>query len=77
MYSFVDAFQVNISWFLRRYQTIISSMDRDYKRRLGHMLNECKFPILGRHEELKIISKARINLFFLVIMLKKYYTIKR
>ena len=71
MYSFIDAFQVNTSWFLRRYRTIISSMDTDYKHRLGHILNECKFPIFGRYEDLKIVSKARLKLFIMVIKLKK------
>ena len=69
--SFMDAFYVTISWFLRRYRIIISTMDANFQHRLGRILTDCKFPILGRYEDLKIISKARIKLFFLVIRLKK------
>ena len=69
--SFIDAFHVNISRLLRRYRTIISTMDANYQHRLGCILTDCRFPILGRYEDLKIISKARIKLFFLVIRLKK------
>ena len=68
--SFIDAFHVNISRLLRRYRTIISTMDANYQHRLGRILTDCRFPILGRYEDLKIISKARIKLFFLVIKLK-------
>lgn len=71
IYSFMDAFYVTISWFLRRYRTIISTMDANFQHRLGRILMDCRFPILGRYEDLKIISKARIKLFFLVIRLKK------
>ena len=69
--SFMDAFYVTISWFLRRYRIIISTMDANFQHRLGRILMDCRFPILGRYEDLKIISKARIKLFFLVIRLKK------
>ena len=71
IYSFMDAFYVTISWFLRRYRIIISTMDANFQHRLGRILMDCRFPILGRYEDLKIISKARIKLFFLVIRLKK------
>lgn len=70
--SFIDAFYVTISWFLRQYRTIISTMDANYQHRLGRILTDCRFPILGRYEDLKIISKARIKLFILVIKLKKF-----
>lgn len=71
MERFVQELYINISWFLRRYRIIFPTMESDYQKRLGRLLKDCKFPIFGRYEDLKIVSKARLKLFIMVIKLKK------
>ena len=71
MERFAQELYINISWFLRHYRIIFPTMEGDYQKRLGHLLKDCKFPIFGRYEDLKIVSKARLKLFIMVIKLKK------
>ncbi|MCQ2146341.1 MAG: glycosyltransferase family 2 protein [Bacteroidales bacterium] len=69
---FVPDIQVNLSWFLRRYYSVISHMGRPVQQRLSSLLRYFCYPIGGRYENMKIISRTRLRLFFFVIWIKYF-----
>lgn len=62
---------------LRVYYFHYSNLPAEYKRRLGKLLYYGKFPILGRYEKLKIISKKRLTLYLFVLQLYIKEILKR
>lgn len=73
LYDFVEYFYLMISDFLWCMNKGIRCKNVRYKQRLGYLLKECNFPLLGRFEDKRIISRTRFKLFFLVIALKYRY----
>lgn len=72
LYAFINEFHIYVSLFLRQQRVTFPKLSIDYQRRLSRLLKECKFPVFGRYENLKIISRARVKLFFLVVKLKYF-----
>lgn len=54
---------------LRAYYVHYKNMKVDHKRRLSKLLYEGRFPVFGKYEDLKIISKKRIKLYVFVLNL--------
>ena len=54
---------------IRVYYVHYKNLKVDHKKRLGKLLYEGRFPIFGRYEDLKIISKKRIKLYVFVLNL--------
>lgn len=65
--SFKDEYYIMLSYFLRRYFAVIRNhFTPTDKQRLSNLLHKTDFPIGGRYEEMKLISKIRIRLFLFV-----------
>ncbi len=61
--SFKDEYYTMLSYFLRRYFAVIRyHFTWEDKQRLSSLLRKTDFPICGRYEEMKLISKIRIRL---------------
>ena len=69
LYEFNEYFYIMISYFLRRYYEIIKKTD-SLNIEVSKLLRECKFPVFGKYEDMKIVSKIRIKLLFFVFYLK-------
>ena len=68
--EYKEYYYVMVSYFLRRYYSIIKQKDSKYLQRLAQLLIKSGFPVLGRYENLKWLSKIRIKLFFFIVKLK-------
>lgn len=69
-HKFKVYFHVMLSSFLRRYYSVIKRKNNEYKHELAKLLRDSSFPILGRYENMKIISLIRIKLLLLVLRMK-------
>lgn len=70
---FKKFFLIDLSYYLRLYYVVVKSFDESRKHRLHELMMRCDFPLKGRFIDMKIVSKIRIKLFFLVVRLK-YFT---
>lgn len=68
-------FYVMVSYFLRRYYSVILRKNDTYKIKLAELLSDCKFPIVGRYENMKLLSKIRLKLLVFVLRLKISYLV--
>lgn len=66
-------FWIGLSYYIRRYYSVIKNFDISRKHRLHELFVCSDFPILGKYYDMKLVSKIRVKLFFLVIRLK-YFT---
>ncbi len=67
---FRNDFLLGFSYYIRRYYVVIKAFDASRKHRMHELLVRSDFPILGRYQDMKLVSKIRIKLFFLVVRLK-------
>lgn len=75
LYEFKGYYYVMVSYFLRRYYSIIQN--NEYKHTLAKLLYDSSFPILGKYVELKLFSRVRLSLFWFVLKLKIYYVFNK
>jgi len=69
--SFKDEYYRMLSLFLRRYFTVIQArFTLMNQQRLANLLRKTNFPVCGRYEDMKLLSKVRIRLFVFVCKLK-------
>lgn len=62
---------------LKVYYAFYKALPVDYKQRLGKLLVEGHFPVFGKYESLKIISKKRLRLYVFVLGLYWNYFIHK
>lgn len=63
-------FWLGCSYYIRRYYVVIKAFDASRKHRMHELMVRSGFPILGRYQDMKLLSRIRIKLFFMVVRLK-------
>lgn len=75
--SFRDEYYRMLSLFLRRYFSVIqASFTLQEQQRLSILLRKIDFPVCGRYEDMKLLSKVRMRLFVFVCKLKYFSQVK-
>ncbi|MFR9627598.1 MAG: glycosyltransferase [Rikenellaceae bacterium] len=61
---------IHFATYIRWYYRIIAENRDDFDKRLANIIKEIDYPLWGRYSDMKLISKIRIKLLFLVFRLK-------
>lgn len=70
---FSKDYWIGFSYYFRRYYVVIKAFDVDRKHRMHELMVRSGFPVLGKYQDMKLVSKIRFKLFFLAIRIK-YFT---